>query len=104
MVRLSGRHEALSAYVAAVFAKAVDVALSPPAAEITTLRDFFMAGLLCHKPPAQRLFTFDAFRFDARHHERLAEALAGSSAVSHAKSADAGIRLRLEKPVADRGR
>lgn len=59
LVRLSGRHEALSTYVAAVFAKAVDVALSPPAAEITTLRDFFMAGLLCHKPPAQRLFTFN---------------------------------------------
>ncbi len=99
MVRLSGRHEALSAYVAAVFAKAVDVALSPPAAEITTLRDFFMAGLLCHKPPAQRLFTFDAFRFDARHHERLAEALAGSSAVSHANPRTQGFGFDLRSPL-----
>lgn len=99
MVRLSGRHEALSAYVAAVFAKAVDVALPPPAAEIATLRDFFMAGLLCHKPPAQRLFTFDAFRFDPRHHERLAEALAGSSGVSHANPRTQGFGFDLRSPL-----
>lgn len=99
MVRVAGRHEALSAYVAAVFAKAVDVALPPPTAEITTLRDFFMSGLLCHKPPAQRLFTFDAFRFDAQHHERLAEALAGSSGVSHANPRTQGFGFDLRSPL-----
>jgi hypothetical protein len=99
MVRLSGRHEALSAYVAAVFAKAVDVALPPPPAEITTLRDFFMAGLLCHKPPAQRLFTFDAFRFDTQHHDRLAEALAGSSGVSHANPRTQGFGFDLRSAL-----
>lgn len=105
MVRLSGRHEALSAYVAAVFATAVDIALPPPAPEITTLRDFFMAGLLCHKPPAQRLFTFDAFRFDVLHHQRLAEALAGSSGVSHAnpRTQGFGFDLRSALHVADDG-
>lgn len=99
MVRLSGRHEALSSYVAAVFAKAVDVASPPPAAEISTLRDFFMAGLLCHKPPAQRLFTFDAFCFDAQHHERLAKALAGSSGVSHANPRTQGFGFDLRSPL-----
>lgn len=99
MVRLSGRHEALSSYVAAVFAKAVDVGLPPPAAGISTLRDFFMAGLLCHKPPAQRLFTFDAFRFDAQHHERLSEALAGSSGVSHANPRTQGFGFDLRSPL-----
>lgn len=99
MVQLSGRHEALSAYVAAVFAKAVDVALPPPPAEITTLRDFFMAGLLCHKPPAQRLFTFDAFRFDVQHYERLAEALAGSSGVRHANPRTQGFGFDLRSAL-----
>lgn len=99
MVRLSGRHEALSSYVAAVFAKAVDVGLSPPRDEISTLRAFFMAGLLCHKPPAQRLFTFDAFHFDAQHHERLSEALAGSSGVSHANPRTRGFGFDLRSPL-----
>jgi len=99
MVRLSGRHEALSSYVAAVFATAVDVGFPPPAAEIGTLRDFFMAGLLCHKPPAQRLFTFDAFRFDAQHQERLSEALAGSSGVSHANPHTQGFGFDLRSPL-----
>ena len=99
MVRLSGRHEALSSYVTAVFAKAVDVKLPPPSSEIGTLREFFMAGLLCHKPPAQRLFTFDAFRFDAEHRERLSEAFAGSSRVSHSNPRTEGFGFDLRSPL-----
>ncbi|AWI90384.1 hypothetical protein C0214_20360 [Methylobacterium sp. DM1] len=64
MVRLTGRHEGLSAYVDAVFASALVVGPAPPPpVEIATPRDFFLSGMLCHKPPRQHLFSFDAFRF-----------------------------------------
>ena len=99
MVRLSGRHEGLSDYVAAVFDKAVNVTQPAPAVEISTLRDFFLAGMLCHKPPVQRLFTFDAFHFDAQHRERLATALAGSSGVSHASPKTQGFGFNLRSPL-----
>jgi hypothetical protein len=102
MVRLSGRHEALSAYVAAVFDTAVDIANPQPSAEILTLRDFFLTGLLCHKPPPPRLFTFDAFRFDAQHHQQLAEALAGSSGVSHASPKTLGFGFNLRSPLSQK--
>lgn len=99
MVRLSGRHEGLSDYVAAVFHKAVDVKEKPPAIEIGTLRDFFLAGMLCHKPPVQRLFTFDAFHFDVHQREVLATALAGSSGVSHASPKTQGFGFNLRSPL-----
>lgn len=103
MVRLSGRHEGLSDYVAAVFDKAVDVKEKPPVVEISTLRDFFLSGMLCHKPPVQRLFTFDAFHFDAQHRELLASALAGTSGVSHASPKTQGFGFNLRSPLALEG-
>ncbi|MBS1004499.1 hypothetical protein [Acetobacter thailandicus] len=103
MVRLSGRHEALSDYVAAVFHKAVDVKEKPPAIEIGTLRDFFLAGILCHKPPVQRLFTFDAFNFDVHQREVLATALAGSSGVNHASPKTQGFGFNLRSPLTFEG-
>lgn len=103
MVRLSGRHEGLSDYVAAVFNKAVDVTGKPPAIEIGTLRDFFLAGMLCHKPPVQRLFTFDAFHFDVHQREVLATALAGSSGVSHASPKTQGFGFNLRSPITFEG-
>jgi hypothetical protein len=82
MVRISGRHEALKAYVNAVFGKALPMAGQRPVVEVATLRDFFLTGVLCHKPPAQRLFTFDAFRFTPEDREHLNQALAGGTIVS----------------------
>lgn len=51
MVRFAGRHDALSSYVAAAFAKAADVSRTKPTSGIASLRDFIMTGVLCHKPP-----------------------------------------------------
>lgn len=100
MVRISGRHEALLGYVDAVFNKAQTVAdQKPPPTTITTLRDFFLTGMLCHKPPAQRLFTFDAFRFEPHHRDRLATALAGGAGVEHARPTAQGFGFSLRSAL-----
>ena len=99
LVRLSGRHEALSEYVDAVFSVAVDVQEAPPEEEISSLRDFFLSGVLCHKPHVARLFTFDAFHFDPEHREMLAKALGHSSTVSHANPTTQGFGFDLRSAL-----
>lgn len=99
LVKLSGRHEALLEYVDAVFSVAVDVQEGPPEQEISTLRDFFLSGFLCHKPHVVRLFTFDAFHFDPEHREMLARALGHSSAVSHANPTTQGFGFDLRSAL-----
>lgn len=99
MIRVAGRHEGLSAYVTAVFEKAVNVDAGKPEARISSLRDFFMSGVLCHKPPPQRLFTFDAFEFDAGQREALAVALGGRSQVSHASPKTQGFAFDLRSAL-----
>lgn len=99
LVKLSGRHEALLEYVDAVFSVAVDVQEAPPEEEISTLRDFFLSGVLCHKPHVVRLFTFDAFHFDPEHREMLAKALGHSSAVSHANPTTQGFGFDLRSAL-----
>lgn len=100
MVRISGRHEALSAYVAAVFARAQVVNASPPPrTEIRRPRDFFLTGMLCHKPPVQRLFTFDAFRFTPENRDRLAAVLAGEAGVEHARPRTEGFGFSLRSAL-----
>lgn len=95
MVRISGRHEGLSAYVDAVFENALSVKNPPPPPEIRMLRDFFLTGVLCHKPPEQRLFTFDAFQFKPEHRKQFATALAGSAEVAHASPKTEGFGFDL---------
>jgi len=99
MVRLSGKHDALSAYVTAVFGKAVDVEKARAADRVTTLREFFLSGVLCHKPPIHRLFTFDAFYIEPGHRDRLATALAGPSGVSHASPETKGFGFNLRSAL-----
>ena len=99
MVRLLGRHEALTAYVAAVFDEALPVREPEPNVEIRTLRDFFLSGVLCHKPPAQPLFTFDAFRFSPEHRERLGAILAGEAGVEHARPRTEGFGFSLRSAL-----
>lgn len=95
MVRFGGRHEALSAYTRAVLAKAVDVGSVAVGPQIETLRDFFMAGVLCHRPLPPRLFTFDAFQIQPSHRDQLSAALAGSAGVSHASPETNGFGFSL---------
>lgn len=95
MVRLGGRHDALSAYIRAVLAKAVDVGGVVVSHQIDTLRDFFLAGVLCHRPQPPRLFTFDAFQIQPAHRDQLSAALAGSAGVSHASPETNGFGFSL---------
>ncbi|GBU15802.1 MULTISPECIES: restriction endonuclease PLD domain-containing protein [Methylobacterium] len=99
MVRLSGRHEALMAYMDAVFDEARSVADPQPAVDIRTLRDFFLAGELCHKPPTPRLFTFDAFRFTPDNREQIGAVLAGEAGVEHARPRTEGFGFSLRSAL-----
>lgn len=99
MVRFAGRHDALTGYINAVLAKAADVGGARPPDRITSLRDFFMAGVLCHKPLPTRLFTFDAFRIEPAHRDLLSAALAGSSGVSHASPETNGFGFSLTSAI-----
>lgn len=99
MVRFAGRHDGLSSYVAAAFAKAADVSRTKPTSGIASLRDFIMTGVLCHKPPVHRLFTFNAFHIEPEHREQLAAALAGSSGVSHASPETKGFGFNLRSAL-----
>lgn len=100
MVCLAGRHEALSAYIDAVFNTAQPVSNeAPPAANIHTPRELFLTGVLCHKPPATRLFTFDAFRFSPEDRDRLAAILAGEAGVEHARPRTEGFGFGLRSAL-----
>lgn len=96
MLRLSGRHDALSAYVEAAHNGALPVtAGQPPKIEITTLQGFLLGGVLCHRPPTQRLFTFDAFRFSTSEREQLDQALGQNGEVLHARPRTEGYGFGL---------
>jgi hypothetical protein len=100
MVRLAGRHNALSAYVEAVFDTAQPVTEAPPPdADVGTPREFFLTGVLCHKPPTTRLFTFDAFRFSPASRDRLAAILAGEAGVEHARPRTEGFGFGLRSAL-----
>lgn len=62
MVRVSGRHDALSAYADAALSKGIEVDETPPVDEAQTLEGFFASGCLAYRPPVANLFTFDAVR------------------------------------------
>ncbi|MGN8094146.1 restriction endonuclease PLD domain-containing protein [Methylobacterium sp. 22177] len=99
MLRLTGRHDALMAYMDAVFEEARSVSEPQPAVDIRTLRDFFLAGELCHKPPTPRLFTFDAFRFTPDNREQIGAVLAGEAGVEHARPRTEGFGFSLRSAL-----
>jgi hypothetical protein len=104
MVRLTGRHDALSAYVDAVFDEAFDLTKNErPKVEIGTLRDFFLTGYLCHKPPVQRLFTFDAYRFTPEQRSELNRALGSGTKVEHASPVTQGFGFNLRSALGING-
>lgn len=100
MVRFAGRHEALSAYIDAVFASAQVVDSStPPVMAITTLRDFFLTGELIHKSPQARTYSFDAFKFNADDREKLMRVLSSNAGVEHARPTTSGFAFSLRSAM-----
>jgi hypothetical protein len=101
MVRLTGRHESLSNYVNAVFKVAQSVEGPVPASSRhATLRDFLLDGMLCHKPPHQQLFTFDAYRLSPEDRRRIDARLGEGSGVLHASPKTEGFGFGLRSAIA----
>ena len=100
MLRLSGRHEELSNYVEAVFKAAQSVdGLPPRRRRPSTLRDFFLDGVLCHKPPHQQLFTFDAYKLSPEDRRRIDARIGAGSGVEHASPRTEGFGFGLRSAI-----
>jgi len=100
MLRLAGRHEELSNYVEAVFAAGQSVEDAPPRRQrASTLRDFFLDGVLCHKPPRQQLFTFDAYKLSPEDRRRIDASIAQGSNVEHANPRTEGFGFGLRSAI-----
>lgn len=100
MLRLSGRHEELSNYVQAVFdaAQSVDDPV-PRRQRPSTMRDFFLDGVLCHKPPHQQLFTFDAYKLSPEDRRRIDTRIGEGSGVEHASPRTEGFGFGLRSAI-----
>ena len=104
MLRLSGRHEELSNYVEAVFHAAQSVDNLPPRRQRpSTLRDFFLDGKLCHKPPHQQLFTFDAYKLSPEDRRRIDARISEGSGVEHASPRTEGFGFGLRSAIGTAG-
>lgn len=99
MVSLSGKHEALSGYVEAVFASAQPVTAGPRPNKLpTSLREFFLTGSLIHKKPQQAPFTFDAFRLAPEDRDKMMRSLTATS-LPHARPTTQGFSFSLRSAV-----
>jgi hypothetical protein len=100
MVRVAGRHPGLSSYVDAVFAVAQSVEDGVPERQsATTIREFLLDGVLCHRPPAQQLFTFDAYRLSVDDRTRIDTRLGEGSGVEHASPRTEGFGFGLRSAL-----
>lgn len=100
MLRLSGRHDELSNYVHAVFeaAQSIDDPV-PRRQRPSTMRDFFLDGVLCHKPPHQPLFTFDAYKLTPEDRRRIDTRIGEGSGVEHASPRTEGFGFGLRSAI-----
>ena len=100
MLRLSGRHEELSNYVESVFdaAQSVDDPV-PRRQRPSTMREFFLDGVLCHKPPHQQLFTFDAYKLSPEDRRRIDTRIGEGSEVEHASPRTEGFGFGLRSAI-----
>ncbi|CVI23686.1 hypothetical protein AGR1A_pAt10033 [Agrobacterium fabacearum CFBP 5771] len=99
MVSFSGRHDALGAYIDAVFAVAQPVTKQPPIRQSpSNLREFFLTGSLLHRTAQRSPFTFDAFRLDQDDREKMMKYLT-ADVVPHAKPKTQGFAFSLRSAV-----
>lgn len=64
-----------------------------------TLRDFFLDGMLCHKPPQQQLFTFNAFRLSPEDRRRIDARIGEGSGVAYASPTTEGFGFGLRSAL-----
>lgn len=100
MMRLRGRHDELSAYVAFVaeHARSIDDAgLKADAAY--DLQSFFLSGSPCFAPVSPRRFTFEAFTLTGAQRRKLNQELKRGSKVPHADPQTKGFGFSLSSAV-----
>ena len=97
MVRISGGHVALNAYVKAVIKEATLVVqrAATPSVRIDNFRDFILAGFLCHTPPARPTFTVDVFQLRPEERNRLAAGAVAAGGIRHARPRTEGFGFGL---------
>lgn len=100
MLRLSGRHEALSEYVQSVTDHSVVVEkYDPESLVVSDIRSFLLNGALCYKPLSRVNFTFEACDIKSQHRDVLKKSLAAVSKVPHADPQTEGFGFSLSNAV-----
>lgn len=100
MLRLSGRHEALSEYMDSVIDHSIVVEeVRPKSLIVRDIRSFLLNGALCYRPLSRVSFTFEACQINRDHRAVLKESLAAASKVPHADPQTEGFGFSLVNAV-----
>ena len=100
MLRLTGRHEALTEYVNSVIDNSVVVEeVRPKSLVVSDIRSFLLNGALCYRPLARVSFTFEACQINSDHRAVLKKSLAAASKVPHADPQTEGFGFSLANAV-----
>jgi hypothetical protein len=100
MLRLAGRHEALTEYINSVIDNSVTVEeVRPKSLVVSDIRSFLLNGALCYRPLARVSFTFEACQINSDHRAVLKKSLAAASKVPHADPQTEGFGFSLANAV-----
>jgi hypothetical protein len=100
MLRLTGRHDALTEYVNGIIKNSVIVEEADRECLIVSdIRSFLLNGSLCYRPLSRVNFTFEACQINADHRRVLRDALATASEVPHADPQTEGFGFSLTNAV-----
>lgn len=100
MLRLSGRHEALSEYVQSVMDHSIVVEkYAADSLVVSDIRSFLLNGALCYKPLSRVNFTFEACDIKNEHRAVLKKSLAAVSEVPYADPQTEGFGFSLSDAV-----
>jgi hypothetical protein len=100
MLRLTGRHEALTEYINSVIYNSVVVEeVRLTSLVVSDIRSFLLNGALCYRPLARVSFTFEACQINSDHRAVLKKSLAAASKVPHADPQTEGFGFSLTNAV-----
>ena len=100
MLRLTGRHAALTGYVNSVIENSVIVEEAHlENLVVSDIRSFLLNGSLCYRPLSRVNFTFEACQINEDHRRVLRDALATASEVPHADPQTEGFGFSLTNAV-----
>ncbi len=100
MLRLTGSHPQLRAYVREVIDQAYDISDEQVFVSTNDDRSFFTSGYLCYKPGGRLPFTFEACAIEDAHRRALEARLASGSSIPHAGPKAEGFGFSLMSAAA----